>query len=81
MKEIGDDSAGHAQGMAHIVSYCNFVHALLNFLMPILPNGRYNIFTKGSTFLPSNLKSQGRYYLNTCLVYNLKLWQFNIYVC
>lgn len=81
MKEIGDDSAGHAQGMAHIVSYCNFVHALLNFLMPILPNGRYNIFTKGSTFLPSILKSQGRYYLNTCLVYNLKLWQFNIYVC
>jgi hypothetical protein len=26
--------------------------------MPILPNGRYNIFTKGSTFLPSNLNSQ-----------------------
>lgn len=46
MKEIGDDSAGHAQGMAHIVSYCNFVHALLNFLMPILPNGRLHYIYK-----------------------------------
>lgn len=40
MKEIGDDSAGHAQGMAHIV------HALLNFLMPILPNGRLHYIYK-----------------------------------